>query len=75
MDATTSSVVRHSEVESLKMPNATPRFSELTISKKPGITLYVALDETRDSISHLVSAVQREYRDRRAVSLPSDVTH
>jgi len=28
---------RHSVAESLNMPNATPRFSECTMSKKPGM--------------------------------------
>src|SRR5436305_8789241 len=74
-EAITSSVVRHSEVESLKMPNATPRFCERTISKKPGITLRVSKNERRDSMIHLVrrsstktaAAVPNAFRRRSAI--------
>ena len=45
-DSTINSVVRHSLDESLKMPKATPRFSECTMAKKPGITRSVSIAET-----------------------------
>src|SRR5947208_4824016 len=75
IEAITSSVVRHSEVESLKMPKATPRFCERTMSKKPGITLCVSKKESCDSMIHFVSrsstntaaAVPNAFRRRSAI--------
>src|SRR6476661_3473685 len=55
IEAITSSVVRHSEVESLKIPKATPRFCERTMSKNPGMTLCWSKKESRDSMIHFVS--------------------
>ena len=53
-EATINSVVRHSVVESFKMPNATPRFSECTMLKNPGITRTVSIAETLLSTTHLL---------------------
>src|SRR5436305_49795 len=79
-DAITSSVVRHSEVESLKIPKATPRFCERTMSKNPGITLCVSKKESRDSMIRFVSrsstntaaAVPNAFRRRSAIQILFD---
>jgi hypothetical protein len=53
-DSTSSSVVRHSLVESFMMPNAIPRFSERTMLNNPGITRTVSIEETLLSTIHLL---------------------
>src|ERR1035438_1912401 len=53
-DRTINSVVGQSLVESFRMPNAMPRFSERTILNNPGITGTVSMDETLLSTIHLL---------------------
>src|ERR1035441_7307029 len=53
-DSTLNSVVGQSLVESLRMPNAMPRFSERTMLNNPGITGTVSVAETLLSTIHLL---------------------
>src|ERR1039457_2976750 len=53
-DSTINSVVGQSLVESFRMPNAMPRFSERTMLNNPGITGTVSMDETLLSTIHLL---------------------
>src|ERR1039458_7802634 len=54
-DSATNITVRHSLVESLSIPKATPRFSECTISKKPGMMRCVSIAPTLRSMNHLLT--------------------
>src|SRR5215472_3782332 len=52
MESATRRMVRNWKSESLKTPKATPRFSEWTMSKRPGMTLISSEKETlRSTIS------------------------
>src|ERR1022692_3715294 len=53
-DSTINSVVGQSLVESFRMPNAIPRFSERTMLNSPGITRTVSIAETLLSTIHLL---------------------
>src|ERR1035438_9529987 len=53
-DSTVNSVVGQSLVESFRMPNAIPRFSERTMLNNPGITGNVSMAETLLSTIHLL---------------------
>src|ERR1035437_9750324 len=53
-DSTINSVVGQSLVESFRMPNAIPRFSERTMLNNPGITGTVSMAETLLSTIHLL---------------------
>ena len=66
--------VRQAECESLNRPNATPRFCECTISKKPGITgVHVERGDVRLD-DPLGEAVEREHRRRPARRLSGGVS-
>src|ERR1035441_9094366 len=54
-DSTINSVVGQSLVESFRMPNAIPRFSERTMLNNPGITGTVSMAETLLSTIHLLT--------------------
>src|ERR1035438_8340060 len=53
-DSRVNSVVGQSLVESFRMPNAIPRFSERTMLNNPGITGNVSMAETLLSTIHLL---------------------
>src|ERR1017187_1372307 len=53
-DSTIKSVVGQSLVESFRMPNAMPRFSERTMLNSPGITGTVSMADTLLSTIHLL---------------------
>src|ERR1035441_3340563 len=53
-DSTINSVVGQSLVESFRMPNAMPRFSERTMLNSPGITGTVSMADTLLSTIHLL---------------------
>src|ERR1022692_2134546 len=53
-DSTINNVVGQSLVESFRMPNAIPRFSERTMLNNPGITGTVSMAETLLSTIHLL---------------------
>src|ERR1022692_4421682 len=53
-DSTINNVMGQSLVESFRMPNAIPRFSERTMLNNPGITGTVSMAETLLSTIHLL---------------------
>src|SRR5215831_13296060 len=55
IESATRRIVRNWESESLKTPKATPRFSEWTMSKRPGMTLMSSEKETLRSTISLVA--------------------